>query len=62
MTAPLCAGCVSGVTKGDLKGVTKAKQGVIEDLSCLGLPGGHAHGCEGLLTSPGGLEGQLQSS
>lgn len=52
----------SGVTKGDLKGVMKATQGVIEDLSCLGLPGGHAYGCEGLLTSPVVLEGQLQSS
>ena len=39
----------SGVTKGDRKGVMKATRGVIEDLSCLGLPGGHAHGREGLL-------------
>ena len=52
----------SGVTKRDLKGVTEATQGGDQDLSCLRLPGGHACGCEHLLTSPVGLEGQLQSS
>lgn len=47
----------SGVTKGDLKRVTEATQGGDKDLSCLRLPGGHAHGCERLLTSPVGLRG-----